>query len=186
MFRTPSFPSWIAALSVAAALLAAAVPAGAQSRPASVPALATGEDPASPQAVPVTEYLGGGYMTFGDACARQGWSGTQQIMVRAQPQGLRGNPRSETQLAIYFATGTIALRYDLNGSRRYVDVDQVTYVWNGPWTPQFPKLRIAYDAYYGDFLTSGDRDLQSVNILLGNFNEIDGCNAEMRVSLGRM
>lgn len=137
------------------------------------------------QAQTFTEFLGGGYLTLGSGCARYGWSGIHQVLARAQPQGHPGNPDDESQLALYFATGTIAMRYDLEYSRRFVPVDSATYVWNGPWTPDAPTMQIAYDAYYGDWLMEDSDDLISVNILLSNFNEHRGCSAEMRLALGR-
>ncbi|MCB1396397.1 MAG: hypothetical protein H6898_06980 [Rhodobacter sp.] len=159
----------LAALAVAAGL-SAALPAVAQ-------------DAASAQGI--TEYLGGGYLTFSDSCAQYGWTGIHQVMARAQPQGHPGNPENETQLALFFGTGTIAMRYDQEYSRRYATVTTATYVWNGPWTPEEPIMAIAYDAYYGDWLMDEQDDLISVNIHLSNFNELRGCSAEMRLAFGR-
>jgi hypothetical protein len=144
-----------------------------------------GNAPATQQ---ITEYLGGGYLTLGEACADYGWTGTHQVMVRAQPQGRRGNPRDESQLAIYFATGVIAMRYDIDEETLYspAPVDEASYVWNGPWSPMEPTMTISYRTRYGDSLHSNDSDLQSVFLTIGNFNEHPDCVATMRVSLGRL
>lgn len=134
-----------------------------------------------------TEYLGGGYLTLSDSCADFGWTGTHQIMVRAQPQGLPGNDRNLSQLALFFATGTIAMKYDASEMQMDgVEVEEASYVWNGPWIPQIPSMTISYRARYGDSLQSGDEDLSSVMLIFGNFNEHDGCTATARVSLGRI
>jgi hypothetical protein len=177
-------------LAVATACLALALGVGiattasAQTIPQAANAVA-GAEIDGLQARTFTEYLGGGYLTLGQGCEQYGWSGIHQILARAQPQGHPGNPDSETQLALFFATGTIAMRYDLEYSRRFVPVDSATYVWNGPWTPDEPTMEVAYDAYYGDWLMDEDDDLISVNIYLNNFNEHSGCSAEMRLALGR-
>ncbi|GAB4265586.1 MAG: hypothetical protein Kow0013_13840 [Pararhodobacter sp.] len=135
----------------------------------------------------ITEYLGGGYLTLNETCAEFGWSGTHQIMVRAQPQGMPGNPENESQMAIFFATGVISFRYDqteetLSGG---APAHEATYVWNGPWSPATPTMTISTRSRYGDQLTSGAADVRSLYLTLGNFNEHEGCTATMRVSLGR-
>lgn len=135
----------------------------------------------------ITEYFGGGYMTFNRQCAASGWGGTHQIMVRMQPQGMPGNPRAESQMALYFTTGTIAIRYNhaterMNSGAR---ITQATYVWNGPFVPQRPIMTISYRSRYGDYIPRGGPNLSSVFLTFANFNETRGCTATARISMGR-
>ena len=158
----------LAALAVAAGL-SAALPAVAQ-------------DAASAQGI--TEYLGGGYLTFSDSCAQYGWTGIHQVMARAQPQGHPGNPENETQLALFFGTGTIAMRYDQEYSRRYATVTTATYVWNGPWTPDAPTMNFYYDLY-GEIPGPSDVALDELILHFNNFNEHPGCQVDAYLSLRR-
>lgn len=152
------------------------------------PLLAQGQEPSvsGPEAQ-ITEYLGGGYMTLSDECADHGWSGTQQVLVRMQPQGMLGNDENETQMAFFFPTGVISFRFDHTQETMNdgAPITQATYVWNGPYSPAEPTMTIAYRSRYGDYIPNGGAQLHSVFLTIGNFNEHRGCSATMRVSLGR-
>ena len=177
------------------ALLASAAPIAAQdfSAPNQMPPLASGaesDDVAAQAGTRITEYLGGGYMGFSEECEAHGWSGTQQIMVRLQPQGMPGNDANESQVAIYFPTGTIAFRYDrteFDGNNMYAPhpIDTAVYVWNGPWVPEMTSMQLHSFARYGGFISSGDQRIHSLYMMLNNFNELEGCRASMRVSIAR-
>lgn len=145
-----------------------------------------GHGPAAPQ-MQITEYLGGGYLTFSETCADHGWSGVHQIMIRTQPQGMRGNPDDETQMAVFFSTGVMSFRFDieLETMGQAAPLNQAVYVWNGPYSPEEPTMAISYRTRYGDYIPSGGAHLESVFMTLSNFNEHRGCTATMRVSLGR-
>lgn len=108
-----------------------------------------------------------------------------------QPQGMPGNDADETQVAIYFPTGTIAFRFDRTafvGMNMYAHnaIDEAVYVWNGPWSPDIPSMTYHSFARYGGRLSSGDERIHSLFIGLRNFNEIADCTASMRVSIARM
>lgn len=156
-----------------------------------MPALASGasSDGITAQAAtPITEYMGGGYMGFSAQCAAHGWSGVQQVMVRVQPQGVAGNPRDETQMALYFPTGTIAIRFDKNERNHMYQpaaIDEATYVWNGPWSPEVPTMAVGFNSNYGDSLFSGEQHIHSAYLSFKNFNEIEDCTAGIRMSVGR-
>lgn len=161
--------------------------------PTTAPTFAIGAPVASQSGTTVqasrgfTEYLGGGYLTLSESCESYGWSGTHQIMVRAQPQGLPGNHRNMSQLALFFSTGTIAMKYDADEmDMGGVEVEEASYVWNGPWIPEIPTMMINYLSRYGDYIPSGDENLSSVYLTFVNFNEHPGCVANARVSLGRV
>lgn len=174
------------------ALMASTVPTAAQdfTAPNAMPALASSaasDDVVAQAAVPIVEFLGGGYMGFSEECAAHGWSGTQQIMVRMQPQGFGGNDADESQLAIYFPTGTIAVKYDITAHATQYShaLTEAVYVWNGPWSPENPRMSISFYTRYGEGFNQGDTSVHRHYISLANFNEIRNCSAVMRVSVGR-
>jgi len=175
------------------ALLTTAAPVAAQEFSAldAMPPLATSAvDPDGVEAqaaAPIVEFLGGGYIGFSPECAAHGWGGTHQVMVRMQPQGFGGNPSDESQLAIYFATGTIAMRYDTSEylSQYTHGIDQAVYVWNGPWIPDNAIMNISFYSRYGERFNDGDTKVHSHYIRLQNFNEFPRCAATLRVSVGR-
>lgn len=136
-------------------------------------------------ALATTEYIGGGYITVDDNCAQFGWTGTQQVMVRLEPQGLRGNVANETQMALFLNTGTIALRLNLDRGIRYsYTPTQAVYIWNGPYAPAAPTMTLSFgiDADWPlQDLTLMDR----LQVRISNFNEHEGCSAWLYASLAK-
>jgi hypothetical protein len=133
-----------------------------------------------------TEFVGGGFLVVKyNSCAEYGWTGTHQVLARMAPQGAPGNPANETQIALLLATGTIAFRYDSVRSYRYTQtIDQATYVWNGPWTPEEPTMNFYYDLY-GDIPAANDTELDNLILHFSNFNEHPGCQVDAYLSLSR-
>lgn len=132
-----------------------------------------------------TEYLGGGYIVIERGCNAYGWSGTQQVMVRAQPQGLEGNDANQTQLALLLGTGTMAFRLNMNRGFRFTYTPtQAVYIWNGPYAPADPTMSFLFNPD-SDWLLSGDQEIQRLNAIIYNFNEHPGCQARLFASLAR-
>lgn len=140
-------------------------------------------------ALAVTEYMGGGFLELSDECAQHGWNDRQQVLMRVEPQGLRGNSRAETQVALFFATGTIAFRFDLRnassngGFRADYEIHQATYVWNGPYSPEEPTMRMFVGYRQGIDFDANDRGAGFEIFNLENFNEHQGCTATFYVAL---
>jgi len=133
----------------------------------------------------VTEYLGGGFLVMGNGCARYGWTGTHQVMMRLEPQGVGGNPDTETQMSLLLGTGTIALRVNIDrGIRHVYSPSQAVYVWNGPYAPAQPGMTLSF-GMNGTWVLGGGAELRRVQIRFGNFNEHDGCNAVLNATLVR-
>ena len=131
------------------------------------------------------EYLGGGFLTVNDGCAQYGWSGTHQVMVRMEPQGVGGNPADMTQMALLFSTGTVAVRLNLDRGVRTVYAPlQATYVWNGPWTPEAPTTTFAFSPN-GTWPLSGGTEMRRLTVIIDNFNEHAGCSAQLQANLQR-
>lgn len=136
-----------------------------------------------------TEYVGGGFVELSSACAEHGWNGRQQVLMRIEPQGLPGNDRNETQIALLFATGTIAYRVDLDagssgqGMQTTYEVEQPVYIWNGPYAPETPTMSMFTGYREGISFRAGERrpDVEIFN--LSNFNEHSGCTARVVVML---
>ncbi|MCB1406196.1 MAG: hypothetical protein KDK01_08010 [Rhodobacteraceae bacterium] len=149
-----------------------------------VGALATLLTMASPAAA-VTEYLGGGFITVSDSCAAFGWTGTHQVNVRLEPQGQIGNSPNETQIAMLLNTGTIAVRLNMNrGVRQVYTPLQAVYVWNGPYMPQEPTMRFAFDPN-ADWPLTGGPEIERLHVTLENFNEHEGCVGWLYATLVR-
>ncbi len=133
----------------------------------------------------MTEMLGGGFMVGGGTCADFGWVGTQQVLARMEPQGAPGNPADETQMALLLSTGTIAIRFDNERAYRHTQaVDQATYVWNGPWSPEEPTMSFSWNLY-GDIPGTRDSELSELILDFDNFNEHPGCRMSVFLVLRR-
>jgi len=147
-------------------------------------ALAAGLAVATP-AHGFAEYLGGGYIRMSDACTPYGWTGTHQVMVRLEPQGVDANPADITQMSLLFGTGTMAVRLNLDrGIRHSYTPTQATYVWNGPWTPDAPTMTFAFSPN-GTWPLAGGVELRGVHAIIDNFNEHAGCSAHFYANLRR-
>ncbi|WP_068303476.1 hypothetical protein [Pararhodobacter sp. CCB-MM2] len=131
-----------------------------------------------------TELLGGGFLIAKyNTCDQYGWTGTHQLLARMAPQGAPGNPDDETQLSLMFNTGTIAMRYDnVEAYRRTQTLDQATYIWNGPWTVDEPTMNFYYDLY-GDIPHGTEVALDDLVLHFNNFNELEGCQVAVYLSL---
>lgn len=144
---------------------------------------------AAAPALSMTEYLGGGFVELSEACLEHGWNDRQQVLMRAQPQGLSGNPDNETQIALFFATGTIAFRVDLDAGSNdgsmttTYDLNGATYVWNGPYTPQEPTMQLATGFRETIGFSQRDRRPDVEIFYLRNFNEHADCTARFVVML---
>ncbi|WP_323035482.1 hypothetical protein [Pararhodobacter sp.] len=130
-----------------------------------------------------TEYLGGGFITVDDVCAQYGWTGTHQVMLRMEPQGLPDNAENETQMAILMNTGTIALRLNLDHGIRYsYTPTQAVYIWNGPYAPASPTMTLSF-GIDADWPLRGDYMIERLQVRIYNFNEHPGCSAWLYGSL---
>lgn len=131
-----------------------------------------------------TEYLGGGFVTLSEECRAHGWNESQQIMLRVQPQGLAGNPQDESQFALFFATGTIAFRVNLeagersSGPARPRPISQAIYIWNGPLIPDEPTM-VFTEGYRETTRFRQHAGAQQQFFNLVNFNEHPGCTASI-------
>ncbi len=136
-------------------------------------------------ALAITEYLGGGFITVSDSCAEYGWTGTHQVLVRMEPQGMRDNAEDETQIALLMNTGTIAMRVNLDrGVRHVYNLTQAVYVWNGPFAPDEPTMKITFNPN-ADWPLSAGWQINRLAATIDNFNEHEGCVAWLRASLVR-
>jgi len=132
-----------------------------------------------------TEYLGGGFVVVSDSCNEFGWSGTHQVLVRMEPQGMPGNADEETQIAILLNTGTVAMRLNIDSGRNATyPMLAATYVWNGPWSPEEPTMQIRFDPDAQWPLTAGSL-MDRFSVTIDNFNEHLGCVAWLNASLAR-
>ncbi|PTX00710.1 hypothetical protein C8N33_10952 [Pararhodobacter aggregans] len=140
----------------------------------------------SPAAGAETEFLGGGFLVVrNDSCAEYGWTGTHQVLARLAPQGAPGNPDDQTQVALLLSTGTIAFRFNSVRNYRYTQViDQATYVWNGPWSPEEPTMNFYYH-YVGNIPSPTDTALDNLVLVFNNFNEHPGCRVDAYLALRR-
>jgi len=139
----------------------------------------------SGQAAGFTEYLGGGFIQVREGCEDFGWSGTHQVMIRMQPQGMQGNPEDETQMALIMGTGTIAVRLDIDrGVRRSYVPTEATYIWNGPYSPEEPTMSFSFDPD-GSWLLNETASMDRFHAIVENFNEHEGCRVELFGSLYR-
>lgn len=130
-----------------------------------------------------TEYLGGGFLRMDAGCAQYGWTGTHQMLVRLEPQGVGDNAEDVTQLAMLFGTGTIAVRLNIDrGIRASYTPTQATYVWNGPYTPEEPTMTFAF-GLNGEWILSGDDEIRRLYANIDNFNEHEGCTARFHATL---
>ena len=154
-------------------------------RRAGFAALAAGAALVAPAAA-TTELLGGGFMVSRwGGCEEFGWSGTQQVIARMEPQGAPGNLRDETQLALLLSTGAIAIRFNNEGGYRHTQqVTQATYVWNGPWSPQDPTTSFSWDLY-GDIPHQTDTSFDELILNFDNFNEHPGCRMSVFLVMQR-
>ena len=140
---------------------------------------------AATPALAITEYLGGGFVTVSDSCAEFGWSGTHQVLMRIEPQGMAGNASDETQISLMMNTGTIAMRVNLNrGVRHVYDLTQAIYIWNGPFVPEEPTMKITFNRD-ADWPPSARWQMERVAAIIDNFNEHEGCVARLHASLVR-
>ncbi|WP_334192607.1 hypothetical protein [Pararhodobacter sp.] len=133
-----------------------------------------------------TEFLGGGFLVVKyDSCAEYGWTGTHQVLARLAPQGAPGNPEDQTQIALLLSTGTIAFRYDNVRRYRYTQtIDEATYVWNGPWSPEEPTMNFYYH-YVGNIPSADDTAIDNLVLVFNNFNEHPGCQVDAYLALRR-
>ena len=139
------------------------------------------------QVLAITEYLGGGFLRpvlATEACEKHGWHGVHQLVARMQPQGARGNPDHESQLSLLMATGTIALRYNLDrGIKATYTPSVAAIIWNGPYVPEKPAMRLEW--YGGTWPVGDDRDFPQVRLRIENFNEHEGCTVDVSLFLHR-
>lgn len=139
------------------------------------------------QAQGITEYLGGGFLTpmhGTTGCADYGWNGVHQLVARLQPQGARGNPDDDSQLSLMLATGTIALRYNLDrGIKASYTPSLAAIIWNGPYVPAKPEMRLEW--YGGTWPVGNMPEFPQVRLRVENFNEHIGCTVDISLFLRR-
>lgn len=136
----------------------------------------------------ITEFMGGGFLApvdwTAEACASHGWTGVHQLIARLQPQGGRGNLRDESQLSLMLATGTVAMRYNLDrGIRATYRPTQSVHIWNGPWVPETPTMGLSW--FGGDWPVGNAPEFPNIRLRIENWNEHEGCTVEVSLFLRR-
>jgi hypothetical protein len=128
------------------------------------------------------EFRGGGFITnFNQICTQlQGWSGTQQITVRARPAGVPGNDPVESSMSIFVGDYVMHYRYNQEpfASGGFSTANRFGSIGSGiDGNPQvMPRLRQL--ATPAGTVFGGD-DAFHVLAEIENFNGATGCTVRL-------
>lgn len=129
------------------------------------------------------EFHGGGFLSnFSSACAADGWSGVQQVVVRLRPANEGGNP-NQNVANLFMDSYTLHYRFPAVNPNTWVDVTEATSIGGSFSTQTSPRPRIRVLPVPSN--TTFNANERQVIAEIDNFSYLANCSVRVNLWLHR-